>query len=177
MIASGPDRCQNRIHDAFFLAIFQARQRVLLTTSYFIPSHAIMAALRGAAQRAVDVQILLPRHSDIWLARLGSRSYYPALLAEGARIFEYSDCMMHSKALVIDDWLSVLGNASVDSRSFRLNFELACFISSPALNGQLADLFYGALKHSSETSLPFLEHQPRHVAMAVSLAHLLSPLL
>jgi cardiolipin synthase A/B len=177
VIASGPDRRQNRIHDAFFLAISQARQRVLLTTPYFIPSHAIMAALRGAAQRGVDVQILLPRHGDIWLARLASRSYYPSLLTEGARIFEYSDRMMHSKALVIDDWLSVLGSANVDSRSFRLNFELACFISSPALNSQLADVFGGALKRSSETSLAELERQPRHVAIAESLAHLLSPLL
>lgn len=176
VIASGPDR-QSRIHDAFFLAISQARQRVLLTTPYFIPSHAILAALRGAAQRGVDVRILLPRHSDVRLVGLASRSYYPGLLTEGAQIFEYTGDMMHAKALVIDDWLSVLGSANVDSRSFRLNFELACFISSPDLNARLAEVFGGALHQSSEVNLAVMERRPHYLALAESLAHLLSPLL
>lgn len=177
VIASGPDRQQNRIHDAFFLAISQARQRVLLTTPYFIPSHAIMAALRGAAQRGVDVKILLPRQGDIFLVGLASRSYYPGLLTEGARVFEFSLGMVHTKALVIDDWLSVLGSANVDSRSFRLNFELACFISSSELNARLAEVFTEALNHSSQVNLAAMEHRPHRVAVAESLAHLLSPLL
>jgi cardiolipin synthase len=177
IIASGPDRQQNRIHDAFFLAISQARQRVLLTTPYFIPSHAILAALRGAAQRGVDVRILLPRHSDVRLVGLASRSYYPGLLTEGAQIFEYSGAMVHTKALVIDDWLSVLGSANVDSRSFRLNFELACFISSADLNARLAEIFAGALPQSLEVNLAVMEHRPHYLALAESLAHLLSPLL
>jgi cardiolipin synthase len=176
VIASGPDR-QNRIHDAFFLAISQARQRVLLTTPYFIPSHAILAALRGAAQRGVAVQILVPRHSDVRLVGLASRSYYPGLLTEGAQIFESSGAMVHTKALVIDDWLSVLGSANVDSRSFRLNFELACFISSADLNARLAQVFTGALHQSSEVNLAVMERRPRYLALAESLAHLLSPLL
>jgi cardiolipin synthase len=177
LIASGPDRRQNRIHDAFFLAISQARQRVWLTTPYFIPSHAILAALRGAAQRGVDVRILLPRHSDVRLVGLASRSYYPDLLTEGARIFECSGAMMHSKALVIDDWLTVLGSANVDNRSFRLNFELACFISSADLNARLGGVFADALKRSVEVNVDVMERRPRYLALAESLAHLLSPLL
>ena len=177
VIASGPDRLQNRIHDAFFLAISQARQRVLLTTPYFIPSHAIIAALRGAAQRGVTVQILLPRRSDVRLVALASRSFYPGLLEEGAQIFEYSRGMVHAKALVIDDWLSVLGSANVDSRSFRLNFELACFILSNDLNAQLAQVFARACARSSAVNLAAMERRPPHLAVAESLAHLLSPLL
>jgi cardiolipin synthase len=177
VIASGPDRRQNRIHDAFFLAISQARQRVLLTTPYFIPSHAILAALRGAAQRGVDVRILLPRHSDVRLVGLASRSYYPGLLTEGAEIFEYSAGMLHTKALVIDDWLSIIGSANVDSRSFRLNFELACFIASADLNARLVGVFVDALKESTKVDLAVMERRPRYLALAESLAHLLSPLL
>jgi cardiolipin synthase len=177
VIASGPDRRQNRIHDAFFLAISQARQRVLLTTPYFIPSHAILAALRGAAQRGVDVRILLPRHSDVRLVGLASRSYYPGLLTEGAEIFEYSAGMLHTKALVIDDWLSIIGSANVDSRSFRLNLELACFIASADLNARLVGVFVDALKESTKVDLAVMERRPRYLALAESLAHLLSPLL
>lgn len=177
IIASGPDRQQNRIHDAFFLAISQARQRVLLTTPYFIPSHAILAALRGAAQRGVDVRILLPRRGDVRLVGLASRSYYPGLLTEGARIFECLGEMVHTKALVTDDWLSVLGTANVDSRSFLLNFELACFLSSPDLNRKLAAVFCDALNQSQEVDLAVMERRPRRLALAESLANLLSPLL
>jgi cardiolipin synthase A/B len=164
VIASGPDRQQNRIHDAFFLAISQAQQRVLLTTPYFIPSHAILAALRGAAQRGLDVRILLPRHSDVRLVGWASRSYYPDLLTEGARIFEYSGEMVHTKALVIDDWLSVLGSANLDRRSFRLNFELACFISSADLNARLVAVFDDALRQSSEVNLAAMERRPHRLA-------------
>jgi cardiolipin synthase len=177
VISSGPDREANRIHDAFFLAISQARERVLLTTPYFIPSPGIMAALRSACQRGVSVQVLLPRHSDVRLVGLASRSYYPALLEEGARIFEFSGGMVHAKALVIDDWLSVLGSANVDSRSFRLNFELACFFSSSELNERLVRVFTDDLRRSSEVSLAAMERRPHHIAIAESLAHLLSPLL
>ncbi len=177
VIASGPDRKQNRIHDAFFLAISQARQRVLVTTPYFIPSHPIMAALRGASQRDVSVQVLVPQCCDVRLAGLASRSYYPGLLTEGAQIWEYEEGMVHTKALVIDDWLSVLGSANVDSRSFRLNFELACFIASPELNAHLAAVFNGALRRSSQVALAALERRPHRVALVESLAHLLSPLL
>jgi cardiolipin synthase len=177
VIASGPDRRQNRIHDAFFLAISQARQRVLVTTPYFIPSHAIMAALRGAAQRGLTVQVLVPRRNDIRLVGLASRSYYPGLLTEGAQVWEYTGSMVHTKALVVDDWLSVVGSANVDSRSFRLNFELACFIASPELNARLAEVFAGALQQSSEVGLAAMERRPHRAALAESLAHLLSPLL
>jgi cardiolipin synthase len=177
IIASGPDCQESRLHDAFFLAISQARERVLLATPYFIPSHEIFAALRAAGQRGVDVQIMVPEKCDVLLAGLAARSYYLRLIKEGVRLFEYTDGMLHAKALIVDDWLSVLGSANVDNRSFRLNFELACLVSSTALNSRVAEFFESARRRSREINLASVNDRPRRLVLAESLAHLLSPLL
>lgn len=177
VLASGPDLAENRIHDAFLLAISQARRRVLVTTPYFVPSTGLLATLRSVAQRGVEVKILVPQRNDVWLVGLASRSYYPSLLSQGVKIFEYGGEMLHTKALIIDDWLSVIGSANVDSRSFRLNFELACLISSSELNAELTQVFEASLKQSAEVTLAAMEKRGLGAALAESFAHLLSPLL
>lgn len=177
VIASGPDRVANRMHDAFFLAITGAAERIWLTTPYFIPSSGLLAGLRGAAQLGVDVRILTPRDNDIPLVGLASRSYYRPLLLAGVRIFEYTAGTLHAKALVVDRRLSVLGSANVDARSFKLNFELGCFFVSPELNEAVAHVFSDDLETSEEITLATLARTSHRAELGQSLAHLFSPLL
>ena len=177
VVASGPDRSSNRVHDAFFLAITRARARVWIASPYFVPSQALLAALRSAAQRGVDVRILTPRRSDLPLVAFASRSYYRPLLTEGVRIFEYTAGVLHAKALLVDEELSALGSTNVDARSFRLNFEITCFVASEALASSLARVFERDLALSEEIELAALDERPTWVALAESMAHLLSPLL
>ena len=148
-----------------------------LTSPYFIPSTAIVAALRGAAQRGVDVRILTPRLNDIALVALASRSYYSNLVSEGVRVFEYLPRFLHAKSLVVDDELAFVGSANVDTRSFRLNFELGCFVLARELNTSLGALFERDLKDSIEIRGDELERKSAGLVCLESAAHLLSPLL
>ncbi len=177
VIASGPDRDENRVQDGFFLALTSARRRVWLTSPYFIPNSSLLDALRGAALRGVDVRILTPRLNDVRLVALASRSSQEPLLRAGVRLFEFLPRFLHTKNLIIDDELSVVGSANVDTRSFKLNFELACFLVSREVNGALADLFTADLQRSREIHRGEVERRGLFQKCLESGANLLSPLL
>ena len=100
-------------------------------------------ALTSAALRGLDVRLIVPAKSDSRVVSAAARSYYDDLLAAGVRVFEYVPRMLHSKALLVDEDLCLVGSANFDHRSFRLNFELSllihCRVLSSALEAVLVD--------------------------------------
>ncbi len=177
IIPSGPDGRTNWCHDTLFLALSSAKHRIYLTTPYFIPSAPIIAALRGAAQRGLDVKIVLPQKNDQPLVRIASHTYYETLLNAGVKIYEFEPSVLHAKTLVIDDNISVLGSANVDIRSFRLNFEISCIFLSKQLARQLVDSFHKDLNNSREITQQNIGQLHQPYSWLESAAHLLSPLL
>ncbi|MEZ5275561.1 MAG: cardiolipin synthase [Opitutaceae bacterium] len=177
VVASGPDRSRNRVHDGFFLSISSARARVWLSSPYFIPSPPITASLCGAAQRGVDVRLLLPHRGQFDLLGLVAQSYLPDLIDEGVRVFEYLPRFLHAKSLIVDDRMAFVGSANTDSRSFRLNFELGCFIQSHEVNSSLSELYESNLSESVEIRAIDLASRPIWMTCMESAAQLLSPLL
>ncbi len=177
VVASGPDQRHNLTHDTFVMAINEARERIWLTTPYFIPGPTLLTALRCAVYRGVDVRLLLPERNDVAIVKLAARSYYSELLSAGVRIFEYRPAVLHAKILVFDRELSVLGSANLDTRSFQTNFEVSCFIASRAANATLAGLFERDLAQSQEIVLEDLSPARTWDRLLESTAHLLSPLL
>lgn len=177
LISSGPQTELNLTHEAFFLAITTAQKRIYLTTPYFVPDATIMHALRSAMFRGVDVRLLVPFKSDAPLVRLAGRSYYPDLLRAGVRIFEYEPMILHSKTGVFDDDLSFIGSANMDIRSFKLNFELSCFLKSRAVCQQMADIFARDVAQSREISLDEVKKNSYFARLSEAAAHLMSPLL
>lgn len=178
VVASGPHTDHNWTHDAFFTAITSAEKRIWIITPYFIPDQTILTALRTAVYRGVDVRVLVPGEKvDRPLVRLASRSYYPYLLESGVRIFEYREGMIHTKAAIFDDDVSVVGSANVDIRSFRLNFEISCFMQSVGLTEQLSALFVAHAADSDEILLRDVERSSVLMKVAESAVHLLSPML
>lgn len=177
VVASGPDQRYNLTHDALFMAVTGAQRRIWLITPYLIPSPTLLTALRGAVYRGVDVRLLLPARSDVPVARLAARSYYPELLDSGVRIFEYGPCVLHAKAMIFDGSLSALGSANLDTRSFRLNFEVSCFVRSEPVNRAIAAVFERDLTQSEEIQQRDLSRRSVADVLTESAAHLLSPLL
>lgn len=176
IVASGPDT-EAWIHDAYFLSLTQAQERIWITTPYFIPGPAILAALRTAAGRGVDVRIVVPSDSDVALVTWASRSYYRMLLHAGVRIFEYGGTMLHAKTLVTDHGIGSIGTANIDSRSFRLSFEVGCFFASEELNAKLAAWHESLVKDALEVTEAAISQKPVSQKLAESVAHLCSPLL
>ena len=176
-VASGPDSHYNAIHDALFIAINQCHRRLCITTPYFIPTQAIVAAIRAAVYRGVDVRILLPSQNDVPLVRYAARAYYPELLAVGVRIFEYLPEMIHAKVMVFDDDLVLIGSANLDNRSFKLNFEASCFVGGQRFNHDVASQFDDDLTRSQEVTQSDLDALSPLAKLRDATAQLLSPLL
>jgi cardiolipin synthase len=176
VVSSGPDS-EDWIHDVFFAALAQATERIWIATPYFIPSASLLVALRTAANRGVDVRVVVPAKSDIRLITWASRSFYPLLLSAEVQIFEYQGEVLHAKAWLVDDDESCVGTANVDSRSFRLSFEVVCLLLSTELNQALAQWHAGLVRQSRRVTRAELRRQSTGQKLLESAANLLSPLL
>ncbi|AWV05741.1 cardiolipin synthase [Marilutibacter maris] len=176
VVMSGPDSNWEAIHRMHVSAIHSAQRRVWLVTPYFVPGEAARMALTSAALGGLDVRVLVPRLSDSRLVTYAARSYFDELLAAGVRIYEYGPRMLHSKALLCDDDLVLVGSANFDNRSFRLNFEVCVLFRDTGLAGELAAL----IEHECESCTPVCDRRQRPLWTArlpEALARLVSPLL
>lgn len=101
-----------------------AKQRVWLSTPYFAPDYRTQHGLMNAAQRGVDVRLLVPRKNDVRIAQWAAYAAYEPLLHAGVKIYEYLPRMLHAKTVVIDGAWGTVGSANIDYRSFFVNYEI-----------------------------------------------------
>ena len=118
------DNLRNRhtIQRAYLQAIGRAKKSILLANPYFAPGHKFRLALAHAAQRGVEVKLLIGV-GEIWLQDMVARSFYPKLLASGVQVIEYRKTQLHAKVAVIDDDWSTVGSSNCDGLSLFLNQE------------------------------------------------------
>jgi cardiolipin synthase len=177
VVSSGPDETRNTIHKLFAASVFAGKERIYLTTPYFVPDITTIDALSSAALRGADVRLLLPKKNDLKIIGAASRSYYPQLLRVGVRIFEYGPTMIHAKTLVVDKMVGVIGTANADYRSFRLNFEVVVASYNNSFCDQLAECFMNDLQSAEEVTLETIAGYSRARSLGQSFARLISPLL
>ena len=123
-VVSSPSDALQPIRLLFWLSFINARHRLWICNSYFIPDRRLRDAVVERSKQGVDVRVLVPgNHTDAVPVQLAGRSYYEELLAAGVRIFEYQPAMMHAKTVVVDGAWSVVGSANLDERSMELNEE------------------------------------------------------
>jgi cardiolipin synthase len=149
ILSSGPDDPRESIHRMQLAAINAATERVWLTTAYFVPTTAALMSLTLAAQRGVDVRVLVPCVSDSRFVTAAARSYFDELIDAGVKVWEYQDRMLHSKTLVVDQTYSFVGTANFDTRSFVLNFEVTALIYGPDMASNLNRQFEIDLRRST----------------------------
>lgn len=115
-----------------------AHDYVYIHTPYFIPPTSFLNALKSASLRGVDVRIILPKRVDTPLIGPANRAVYAECLAAGVRIFERDGVFIHSKTLIADDSVTIIGASNLDMRSFFTNSEVNSFIYDPqtALSGK-----------------------------------------
>ncbi|MDB5083536.1 MAG: clsA, partial [Bacilli bacterium] len=145
---NGPAAGQRLIYESFFEFITHAEKRVYITTPYFIPEDALVAALASTALSGVDVRILLPHFPDRRIVQWAGRSYYDRLLKAGVKIYEYHAGFLHAKVLLVDDAISSVGTANLDIRSMEINFEVNAMIYDSEICRKLTNDFFADLKQS-----------------------------
>jgi cardiolipin synthase len=123
-LPSGPDQAEDTVYALLISACFQARERMLAVTPYFVPDSGLETAMRLAARRGVTIDLVLPAVSNHRLADIARNRALRALSADGVHIHLLPH-MIHAKAVVFDDSLAVSGSVNLDSRSLLLNYECA----------------------------------------------------
>ncbi len=138
VIPSGPSFENDNNLKLFVMLIQNARERVSITSPYFVPDESTMLALVTAASRGLDVELFVSEVADQILVAHAQRSYYAELLAAGVTIWLYrSPTVLHSKHFTIDDSVSVIGSSNMDIRSFSLNMEVSLLVRSAELNERM----------------------------------------
>lgn len=176
VMASGPADELETCELFFINAIDMARDRVWITSPYFVPDEAVVRALQLAALRGVDVRILLPDRADHILVHLSAFSYYDEMLATGVRLFRYQPGFMHQKVVLVDDHMAAVGTANLDNRSFRLNFEITIVVPEAEFSSQVADMLEKDFAVSREVPAEDYSGRSLWFRAAVRLARLMAPI-
>jgi cardiolipin synthase len=140
VVTSGPDQDLEKIEFVILEAIACARSSVKIMTPYFLPDERIMTGLSLAAFRGVEVDVVLPEHSNHPTVDWGVRAQVGPLLAAGCRLWTHPAPFDHSKLMTVDDTWCLVGSSNWDVRSFRLNFELDLEVYDPGLAARINKL-------------------------------------
>lgn len=154
-------------------AIEHAHRLIQMTHAYFIPDPAVLAALKRAAARGVDVRVLVPWESNHLLADWLSRHLYDECLRSGIRLFLYEGAMIHAKTAVIDGLWTMIGTANMDRLSLAGNYECNVEVFDADLGGRMEHLFSLDLTNARELTLAEWRRRPW---AARALEALLAPL-
>ena len=146
--AVGGDGELSEIWVAYQAAAKVAADRIWITQSYFAPDDELMAAITEAAERGVDVRILVTGFSDSQLLLNASRAYYGDLLEAGVRVYESQEHIMHAKTMAVDGYWSTVGSSNLDYLSFLHNHEANAVILGAKFAAQLEDVFLADLENA-----------------------------
>jgi cardiolipin synthase len=141
VLGSAPSDGFQPYYVALLTAIRTAEKSVHITTAYFVPTPQEVEDLKAAAQRGVDVRLLLPGRSDSPLSIAVAHSHYGGLLEAGVEIFETHDIVLHSKTVVIDGVWSSIGSSNFDHRSVISNDEVDVVVLGSEAAQELEALF------------------------------------
>lgn len=165
------------IMEAYFGIISNAKEEILLSTPYFLPTEIILDALIIAAKSGIKIKLLIPRKPDMRTAFYASQSYLMELLQSGVEVFCYTKGMMHAKTMIIDNLYSTVGSTNLDQRSFSLNSEVNAFFIDETMAENLKRQFEEDLKDSCPLLLNSLKNRPWYKKAISSLARLFAPIL
>jgi len=148
VVRSSPAGGSTAMYTMFLLALASARHSIHITNPYFVPDEKMINTLLAAANRGVEVVLLIPGAIDHNLVRQASRSEFGRLLENGVQIYEYRPALLHAKTMIVDGIWSTVGSTNLDYRSFSLNEELNVAIYDVGTARRLERIFADDLANS-----------------------------
>lgn len=175
IIPSSPADPQETTGLMFLEAITTARKRLWIASPYFVPDEGIIAALKLADLRGVEVKILIPDDPDHRLVYLSAFTFLRDLKGTGIKIYRYRKGFLHQKVMLVDHDAAVVGTANLDNRSFRLNFEISALVIDPAFAAEVETMLTEDFSHSRIMAPTELDEKPFWFRFAAQAARLTAP--
>ena len=176
-VPSGPGFYSQAIYQTLLTGIFASRNRMVLTTPYFVPDEPISTALAAAARRGVDVTLIVPERVDSRIVEYASRSHFETLMEAGVRIALFHGGLLHSKTITIDDDMAFVGSVNLDQRSFWINFEITLLVFDTEFCRDLGALQRNYFEESTILDLETWRQRPMAQQLVENTLRLASPLL
>ncbi|NIG62422.1 MAG: cardiolipin synthase [Serratia symbiotica] len=177
VIASGPGFPEELIHQALLTAVYSAREQLIMTTPYFVPSDDLLHAICTASLRGVAVSIIVPRGNHSTMVRWASRAFFSELLESGVNIYQFTGGLLHTKSVLVDGQLSLIGTVNLDMRSLWLNFEITLVIDDYDFGSDLACVQEDYIAHSTLLNSKEWQKRPFWHHLLERLFYFFSPLL
>lgn len=118
----------------------RAQEYVHIMSPYLILDGEMETALKFAAERGVDVKLILPGVPDKSAPYALAKTHYASLLDSGVKIYEYTPGFVHAKVFVSDNREGVVGTINLDYRSLYHHFECAAWLYGvPCITDMEAD--------------------------------------
>ena len=132
----------------YLAAIRSARQRIVIANAYYFPGYRLIQALRRAAQRGVDVHLILQGEPDMPIVKVAASMLYHHLLHAGVQIHEYCERPLHGKVALVDQSWSTIGSSNLDPLSLSLNLEANVIVRDRGFNQTLWERLDALMRHS-----------------------------
>lgn len=159
-IFAASSRGRRKFRKLLYYSINHAKDSILITTAYFIPTLRMLHTLEKAVNRGVTVKLLLSGKSDVPPAHYAGRAFFSWLLKRGVRIYNYHGEVLHAKSYVFDGCWSIVGSANLDFLSLRRNDEGNVGILDEVFARNMNTVFEEDLKSSVEIMEDEWEKRP-----------------
>ncbi|WP_434336873.1 phospholipase D-like domain-containing protein [Mesomycoplasma conjunctivae] len=137
VLQSGPVTEESIIEGFILKQIYSARKKIQLFTPYFAPSQKIIDALSDVLLAGIEVEIYIPGKNDKSFF-IYFNSYFAKMLKEkGAKIYIFKKLFYHSKSIIIDEKIGIMGTLNLDLRSLFSQFEISLLLTGPGINTYL----------------------------------------
>jgi cardiolipin synthase len=177
VVPTGPSPPGDTFRRVLLAAVECALERLILTTPYFVPDEPTLVALQMAADRGVDVTLIVPQQPDHPFTAAAGRAQYSRLMQAGVSIWQFQPGLIHAKTTTVDNALAVVGSANLDVRSFNLNFELSVLLYGADVTNRVREIQLKYLAESRRIDPDVWSKRPLVKQYAERAVALLSPLL
>ncbi|WP_343487336.1 cardiolipin synthase [Allomuricauda sp. d1] len=176
MVASGPDSLHPAILQQYIAMVNLAKDEVCIANPYFIPSVALLQAIKIAALSGVAIKLLVPKKLDSAMAKYSMFSYFEQLLEVGVQVYLRTD-FSHSKLIIIDGEMASVGSGNFDYRSFEHNYETNVIVYDKAIAQRLLALYEDIRAEATQLHYEIFKRRPKWQKYLEGLSKFFGPLL
>ena len=168
----------DKVGERVYMDILNRAQRyVHIMTPYLILDGETETALKFAAERGVDVRLILPGIPDKAIAYALAKTYYASLLKSGVKIYEYTPGFVHAKVFVSDDCKAVIGTINLDYRSLYHHFECATFMYKTDCIAEIERDYQATLAKCRKATFETLKKEKAVTKLIGGAARVIAPLM
>jgi cardiolipin synthase len=141
IVANDSESDDRSLYGTYLAAFRGCSRRLWMTHAYFAPNEELLTAMIDAAERGVDVRLIVPSFSDSHVVLNATQATFTRLLQAGVRIYELKDALLHAKSVVVDGAVSIIGSSNLDMRSFLHNDEVNAIVINRDTAKRMEEVF------------------------------------